>query len=86
MQRWELNYPDPTDAATFVKYYTDYVNAELNEIGKFRDVTFSDNTFNQKVHDYIDALDKQLKSLDYYATDTARSQADWSSAYKQKGH
>ena len=84
MQRWELNYPDPTDAATFVKYYTDYVNAELNEIGKFRDVTFSDNTFNQKVHDYIDALDKQLKSLDYYATDTARSQADWSSAYKQR--
>lgn len=84
MQRWELNYPDPTDAATFVKYYTDYVNAELNEIGKFRDVTFSDNTFNQKVHDYIDALDKQLKSLDYYATDTARSQSDWSSAYKQR--
>ena len=84
MQRWELNYPDPTDAATFVKYYTDYVNAELNEIGKFRDVTFSDNTFNQKVHDYIDALDKQLKSLDYYATDTVRSQADWASAYKQR--
>lgn len=84
MQRWELNYPDPTDAATFVKYYTDYVNAELNEIGKFRDVTFSDNTFNQKVHDYIDALDKQLKSLDYYATDTVMSQADWASAYKQR--
>ncbi|RHO96903.1 hypothetical protein DW004_14510 [Firmicutes bacterium AF36-3BH] len=85
-QRWELNLstPDPTDAATYVKYYTDYINAELNEIGKFRDVTFSDNTFNQKVHDYIDALDKQLKSLDYYATDTARSQADWASAYKQR--
>ena len=83
-QRWELDYPDETDAATHVKNYSNSVNAELNEIGKFRDVTFSDNTFNQKVHDYIDALDKQLKSLDYYATDTARSQADWSSAYKQR--
>lgn len=84
MQRWELNYPDPTDAATYVKYFTDYVNAELNEVGKFRDVTFSDNTFNQKAHDYIAALDKQLKSLDYYATDTTRSLSDWSSAYNQR--
>ena len=63
MQRWELNYPDPTDAATFVKYYTDYVNAELNEIGKFRDVTFSDNTFNQKVHCLLYTSDAATNSL-----------------------
>lgn len=81
MQRWELNYPDPTDAATFVKYYTDYVNAELNEIGKFRDVTFSDDTFNQKAHDYINDLDKQMDSLNYYTTDYNKYANEWSDAY-----
>lgn len=80
-QRWELDYPDETDAATHVKNYSNSVNAELNEIGKFRDVTFSDNTFNQKAHDYINDLDKQMNSLNYYTTDYSKYANEWSDAY-----
>ena len=72
MQRWELNLstPDTNDSATYIANMQKLINAELNEISKYRDVTFSDDTFNQKAHDYINDLDKQkinsTKTYDFY--------------------
>ena len=83
MQRWELNLStvDSNDSATYIADMQKLINAELNEISKYRDVTFSDDTFNQKAHDYINDLDKQMDSLNYYTTDYNKYANEWSDAY-----
>ena len=83
MQRWELNLstPDTNDSATYIANMQKLINAELNEISKYRDVTFSNDTFNQKAHDYINDLDKQMDSLNYYTTDYNKYANEWSDAY-----
>lgn len=83
MQRWEFNLStvDSNDSATYIADMQKLINAELNEISKYRDVTFSDDTFNQKAHDYINDLDKQMDSLNYYTTDYNKYANEWSDAY-----
>lgn len=84
MKRWDENSPTPSDSGQYVKQYTMLVNMELEGLEKYRDITFSDNVFNEKAHAYIDALDTQLASLEYYAVDQARSINEWNRAYKQR--
>lgn len=60
------------------------VNLELDKLNKYRDVVFDDETFNQKAHDYIDALDDQLNALSYINTDYIQYTNMWADAYSDR--
>ena len=58
-------------------YFSQLVNYELSEISKFSDIVFSDPTFNQLVHDYIDACNRQLAATELISTDVERMDSEW---------
>lgn len=79
MQRWDL-----TDAGNDTDTYKRGVEAELNNLEKYKNTTFSDTVFNEKAHAYLEALNLQLSSLDYVNVNYSKYSSDWEKGYEQR--
>ena len=79
MERWDIS-----DAGSSEDTYRKSVDTELNRLDKYRNVTFDDETFNEKAHAYLDALDLQSSALDYVKTNYSKYSNDWAEGYKQR--
>ena len=60
------------------------VDLELSKLEKYANVTFKDETFNEKAHAYIEALNLSKSALSYYITDFTQYSNMWSEAYAQR--
>lgn len=62
----------------------EYVNAELNKLNKYDNVTFKDADFNEKAHAYIQALKLQLSALSYVNTDYTKYSNLWDEGFSER--
>lgn len=79
MERWDLS-----DAGSDEDTYRKCVDTEMARLGKYKNITFEDETFNEKVHAYLDALELQGSALNYVKTDYSKYSTDWAEGYKQR--
>lgn len=79
MERWSVSNSDNS-----IESYRKCVDIELEHLSKYKNKTFEDETFNSKVHEYLEALDIQSKALDYVKTDYSKYSSDWDKGYKQR--
>lgn len=62
-------------------YYSQLVNYELIEISRFSDVVFPDPAFDQLVHNYIDACNRQLAATEFAGSDAEWMFSEWNQGY-----
>lgn len=79
MQRWDI-----TNTGNDTDTYKRGVEAELNNLEKYKNTTFTDTVFNEKAHAYLESLDLQLSSLDYVNINYSKYSSDWEKGYEQR--
>ena len=81
-KRW--SYDENEDSMTrqeFVEYRTKLVDEEYSRLNKYKDEEFQDYKFNILAHAYIDAINTQKESLNYYNDIEALYDIEWQSGY-----
>lgn len=85
MGRWDYNEDESKmDASEFKNYRKKVVNCELEIISKFSEKEFKDKELKKASNEYIDALNKQLKAIDYYGVDDIRYSLEWEEGYNSR--
>lgn len=64
------------DADESKSYYEGVVNAELDEVSKFSEESFEDENLGKLAKEYIEILNRSLKTLDYYGNDN-KLETEW---------
>lgn len=78
MDRWDYNEDESKmDVSEVKNYRKKLVNCELDYISKFGDETFKDEELKKAASEYINALNEQLKAVDYYGIDDNRYSEEW---------
>lgn len=85
MDRWDYNEDESKmDVSEFKNYRKKLVNCELDYISKFGDETFKDEELKKAASEYINALNEQLKAVDYYGIDDNRYSEEWGKGYNSR--
>lgn len=77
-QRWESQRGEK-DITTYKK---ELVEQEYNSIKKYVDTNFDDEKFNKLVHSYIEAVELQDDSLQYYKDQYGIYESEWDAGYE----
>jgi len=72
------------DLVTTQRTYLGYVNAELDQIAKYKTLDFEDATLGEKAKEYIAILEKAKKTLDYYEKNPDQFVTEWSAASNER--
>ena len=90
-KRWDLNdkYEEKEEDITIgsdeqYDYYTKLVNAELDELEKYKDLKFENSKLQELVIKYINLLNQQKDSLQYLKVDYDKFDKEWQDAYNQR--
>lgn len=88
-KRWDLNNEyEKKDIITgsdeHYDYYEKLVNAELNELEKYKDLKFKDSKLQELAIKYINLLNQQKDSLQYLKVNYDKFDKEWMDAYNQR--
>lgn len=69
-----------------VDYYSSLVMYELDKVGPYASIEFSDSVLGDYAHTYISALQDQLIAItEYYGKDDVAYEQYWNSGYRKRG-
>lgn len=92
--RWDLNdkYDDlvnkgeikESDQKKIIEYYGKFVNAELSNIEKYKDLKFKDSKLQESAISYINLLKKQKEGVEEMRVDMNKGIEMWGEGYQQR--
>lgn len=73
-----------TDQKKFIEYYDKFVNAELGEVEKYKDLKFEDSKLQEAAISYINLLKTQQEGVEEMRVDFEKGLEKWNEGYQQR--
>lgn len=83
-KRWSINDSDENEELDDDDAAKEWIDAELDSIGSFKNKTFDDSKLQDAAKQYIEALNDSKKSLAYYNSDYYTYTTQWENAYNKR--
>lgn len=85
IDRWEYDKDEVgMENLEFKEYRRELIHKELDQVAEFEEVEFEDPKLKEYAFAYIEALEAQLKAIEYYGRDRNKCFFDWDEAYDDR--